>query len=429
MMYKILCILFGVLLYISFICFANYHYNIIACPYPLEYREGANILPTDLLLQGKNPFDCSNNPQSCNIYGIFYNLLLFPLAKIWGPTLLLHRIVAGFFLFACCLIIVALLRKNKIPPLLSLAGGLLLYPFLLFPRTTTPCAGPHTLGLFLFLITFFIPYLLNYSKISLIISLLSGLLAFYTKPYFLLAVFLTTSYIFLFKSKKNGFLYGLTFLAVFILSIYIVNHTMDCYFNNIFWATFNATGVPSVSHAIEELKYFYQFQKPLFLLMGICLIIQTALYIKNRQHLPWEASLPKINFSLWQEPLLKWNFNIHLYGLLITSLTIYFLLGRNNGQLMGYPFQLMSPFFILYIFNCLYKQRFTTLISAPLIISTLFTLYSIFPKDFHEFDPHWFAVEDLVATHKNIFISPLLDPLLIKYHQPVMTPGTQNILN
>jgi hypothetical protein len=105
--------IFGFFILYSYIYLLNYHYHIIACPYPLEYREGANILPTDLLLQGKNPFDYLNNPQSANLYRIFYNLLVFPFAIIWGPTLLLHRIVSGCFLYACCLIIFIILRKDK----------------------------------------------------------------------------------------------------------------------------------------------------------------------------------------------------------------------------------------------------------------------------------------------------------------------------
>ena len=206
---------FGVLVFYFFIYFLNYHYHILASPFSLEYREGANILPTEFLLQGKNPFDFSNNPQCTNLYGIFYNLLIFPFAKIWGATLLLHRLVAGFFLFANCLTIVIVLKKNKIPFLISCTAGVMLYPLLLFPKTTTPLAGPHTLGMFLFLMTFYVPYFYNYSKTSLSISILSGLLAFYTKPYFLLGVPLTAFYIFLFKSKKNGALYGFIFFYHF----------------------------------------------------------------------------------------------------------------------------------------------------------------------------------------------------------------------
>lgn len=415
-------IIFSIFLFISTIYFFNYHYNIIVCPYSLEYREGASLLPTYLLLHGINPFDYSNNPQFTNGYGILYNLLLFPLAKIWGPTLLLHRILTGFFLITCCLIIIAALLKNKTPILLSLTGGLLLYPFLLYPGTTTPCAGPHTLGLFLFLMGFFTPYFLNYSKTSLIISALMGILAFYTKPYFLLCIPLTASYVFLFKSKKNGLLFGIIFLVFFIFSIYITDVLMKCYFNNIFYAGANGV-VPSINHAILELTNFYKFQKPLFLLMGICLILQGVNFIKHFKAISLKEFTNKIKLLSWEEPLFNCNFNVNLYGLIITTLTIYFFLGRNNGQLMGYPFQLMSPFFIAYLLYCLNKHKSTLLIGLTLIIITFFSLYSSFPKNFHEFDHNWSVVETIIKKNTNIFSSPVLVPFLIKHHRIVYDSG------
>jgi len=395
------------------------------CPYPLEYREGACLLPTDLLLQGKDPFDLSNNPQSTNIYGIFYNLLVFPLAKIWGPTLLLHRLVTGFFVLACCFIVVAVLRKNKLPWLLSLAGGMTLYPFLLFPATGTPLVGPQSLGMFLFLMTFFVPYFYNYSKTSLCISLFLGILAFYSKQYFLLGVPLTASYIFLFKSKNKGILYGTGFLFFFALSVVIANRVMNCYFNNVLFAPYNAVtnicGL-TVANSISQLNNFYQLQKPLFFLIGIYFIVQGIVYIKDFKDISFKY-FPKIDLFSWKEPLLKWDFDIALYGLIITSLTVYFILGRNNGNYMTYLFQLMSPFFILYIFTCLYRQLLVTFVGMILIIMTLFSLTSSYSRDFHELDENWKAVESLIATYPNIFASPLLVPLLVKYHRPVYDSG------
>ena len=409
----------------------------------MEYREGANFISTELLLEGKNPFDYSNNPQSANLYGIFNNLLLFPFAKIWGPTILLHRIAAGFFVLACCLIVILVLKKSGAPLLFSCAAGVMLYPFLLFPNSSTALGGPHSLGVFLFLTAFFLPYFLNYSNTSLNISILCGLLAFYTKTYFVLSIPLTASYIFLFKSKQKGFLYGLKFLIFFILSIYIINSIMNCYFNNIFFAMSNGvqTQWASVDHAVEQLKFFYQQQKPLFLFLGVYVIIQGVFFIKNIKAIFHKEFFLKFNLFTWQEPLLKWNFNINLYGLIICTLAIYFVLGRSGGQFMPYLYQLMSPFFILYIFNCLYKQRLLspflflpilnyiykqrliTIAGMVLIIINLFTLSSGFSKNFHEFDNNWREVDDLIAADKNIFASPYFVPLLIQHKRPVYDTG------
>ena len=215
---------------------------------------------------------------------------------------------------------------------------------------------------------------------------------------------------------------------------------MNCYFNNVLYSSFNgmASLAPSVDHAIGQLKYFYQLQKPIFFLIGIYFIIQGVLYFKNFRKESFKGSFPKVNLFVWRKPLLQWDFDINLYGLIISTLTIYFLLGRNYGQFMGYLFQLMSPFFILYIFNCLYTQKFMIFVSMPLIIATLFTVSSIFPKNFHEFDNNWKTVDGLIKANNNIFATPLLVPLLIKYNRPVYDSGhseyfhfgeTQKILN
>lgn len=418
--------LFGACILAFLAYFINYHYHIISCPYPLEYREGAQILPTALLLEGKNPFDYANNPQFTNVYGIFNNLLLYPAAKIWGPTLLLHRIAAGFFLIASCLIIINVLRKDGLPWLFSCAAGVLLYPFLLFPDSSTPLAGPHTLGLLLFLTTFFLPYFFNYSPVSLGISLLTGTLAFYTKQYFLLGVPLTASYIFLFKSKKIGVFYGGAFAVFFMLTVLAVNRMMNCYFNNVFYAAHNMVQIPpppSVEHAIEQLLFFYKLQKPLFLLMALCLLAQAVVFVKNFKKVSWSKAIANINFLNWQAPLLKWNFNINLYGLIISTMVIYFELGRNYGQFMPYLYQLMSPFFVLYLFNGLYKQRWTVFVGLGLIVFNLWTLSSHFPKNFHEYDENWKSVDKLIDASGNIFASPMLVPLLVEHRRQVYDSG------
>jgi len=417
-------VIFGVFLFSLFVYFLNYHYHIITCLYPQDWNEGSNILPTYVMLQGKNPFDLSNNPQYANIYGILYPLLVFPLAKIWGPTLLVHRIVSGFFVFAGCLVIVFVLRKNKLPLLLSFAGGMTFYPFSIFPNTTTDLAGPHSLGLFLFLMTFFVPYLFNYSKTSLGVSILIGVLAFYTKLYCVLGIPLTALYIFLFKSKKTGALYGFIFLIIFIISVYVANSVMYCYFNNIFFVmtSFNLNG-STAAHAISELTRFYQLQRPLFFLIGINFVVQLVLYIKNPPTMPFKDFFSKTDLFTWREPLLKWDFDINIYGFIITTLFIYFSIGRSMGQFWEYPLQLMSPFFILYIFNCLNKHRLTAFLGMPLIIIALFNVASNFSRNFHEFDKNWEAVDGLVAASNNIFTNPLIIPTLIKYHRPVYDSG------
>ena len=53
---------------------------------------------TDALVKGLNPYDMSLQPQLMNQYGIIYPLLVWPWAKIFGTTMLIHRMVTAFFI-------------------------------------------------------------------------------------------------------------------------------------------------------------------------------------------------------------------------------------------------------------------------------------------------------------------------------------------
>jgi len=68
----------------------------IAKDYPLEYREFGVIFSTDLLLQGYNPYSIDLQPVAMNAYGIIYNMLVLPLAQVWGSTPFAHRVVSCF---------------------------------------------------------------------------------------------------------------------------------------------------------------------------------------------------------------------------------------------------------------------------------------------------------------------------------------------
>jgi hypothetical protein len=52
----------------------------LASPYPLEFREGASQVMTQLLLDGKNPFSLANQPLGMNNYGIVHGVIVLPFA-------------------------------------------------------------------------------------------------------------------------------------------------------------------------------------------------------------------------------------------------------------------------------------------------------------------------------------------------------------
>ncbi len=62
-------------------------------PAPQEMREGALVLTTLALLDGRNPY-ASAVSAGGNLYGILYPLVVAPAALLFGPGLATHRVVA-----------------------------------------------------------------------------------------------------------------------------------------------------------------------------------------------------------------------------------------------------------------------------------------------------------------------------------------------
>ena len=197
------------------------------------------MVDTNALVKGLNPYSMALQPQYTNEYGIIYPLLVWPWAKLFGTTILVHRIVTAFFLLACCVLIFLVLKKLKIPALLNSWAVLMFYASLLYPGTSTPCIDPGSTGLFLFLLTIFVPWFCQYSYKSLIISVLCGILAFYTKQYTMLGIFIMASYVFLFISKGKGLFYGFLWLVLAVISVITINQIFPAYFDNCFFTEFN----------------------------------------------------------------------------------------------------------------------------------------------------------------------------------------------
>jgi len=104
----------------------------VTFPYPLESFEGAMLLTTRVLLHGENPYALANMPVAINVYGINYHLLVYPFARLWGSTFLVHRAVSAVFIWLSCILFFVILRRHKINPLYSLSAVLIWYASLLY---------------------------------------------------------------------------------------------------------------------------------------------------------------------------------------------------------------------------------------------------------------------------------------------------------
>lgn len=422
-------IVFAIFLIFFAIRLFLYHYHLVIFPYSAMLREGAMMTSTDALVKGLNPYAMALQPQYVNEYGIIYPLLVWPLAKIFGTTILIHRIVTAISILISCLLIFLVLVRMRIPILLNIWAILMLYSSLLYPGTSTPCIDPAATGMFLFLVTIFVPWFCRYSYKSLIISMLCGILAFYTKPYLVLGIPIIGSYLFLFVSKEKGLFYTFLWLLLTLLSVILVNQTLPAYFDNCFFVSANmGPSWESMDRLYLQIHLYTGLHQWVLLLMAVFILGFTfEFFLRN----PIDRILKNIRqfflnirINAFKEPLIKLNFPLVVYAGLCSAFVLYMSLGRHGGAMLWYFFQLLSPFFLITAVWLFSRHLLWPIWCVLFLILTLHTMTidqgdKWFDKDLLG----WPQLSQLVSQHQHILNTPLIAPLLIEQHKEVYDNG------
>ena len=438
---KITFIAFSLILLYFAIQLVRYHYLLVTYPYPLESFEGAMLLTTDLLLDGENPFALDRMPAAMNVYGINYHWVVYPFAKIWGSTFIVHRAVSAFFLLISCILFFVVIRRHGINLVYSISAVLLLYASLLYRYT--PLAKPDSVGFFLFLLSVFIVYLMQYSTPSLLISGILGVAAFYAKPYFVLSVPYIALYLFLFISKKKALLYGIVAFLLFLGTAFFVNGIFETYFLN---TLFNHVNVATndIPHLQMQLEFFLIFYSGIFLILLACLLL---FVLDKSPDAPWRnlkfetlrnELTKRIDVFRFDKPFITMAFPLSVFCLILSSLLFYFKLGRHHGNIMTYAYHLMTPFFLIYVFKLIdsplknpnlvkRRENYGYVLLMPCILLSLYLLYASasYLKDSPEWlaSEEWWQIEQITTSHQNIMNSPVIVYLLVEQNKPVYDTG------
>lgn len=433
--------IFSSLLIFFSIQLVRYHYVLIRFPYPLEYREGAALYTTDLLLKGENPYALKNMPTAINVYGIVYPLFVYPFARLWGATFLVHRSVSAVFLLLSLLLFYVILRRERVGIVYSYSAVLILSASLL--ARYTPLARPDGLGFFLFLASLFIPYLHGYSPRSLLLSAALGILALYTKAYFVLSIPYLLFYLFVFVSKKKAVFYGATSLVLLLGTAVIVNHVFETYFLNVF---FNHMNVATNDLAVLRLQsaWFLTYNAGIVFIFipYLSLFAFDKMLTASGQRSAVGGLVKKLTARLYvtdyDQPLLKVAFPLSLHCLIWSGMLFYLKLGRHNGNMMTYAYQLITPFLILSTYK-LFSAPIKNLRSArsindhgyvvimPAVLISLALLYSsaatLKNPAAQVSREAWQRVESITRSYPDILNSPLLVSLLLQQHKTVYDAG------
>ena len=181
----------------------------------------------------------------------------------------MHRLVSAVFILGCCALLAAAAPRAGLSRSDSAAAALLLCGALLF--YSTPVASTNALGEFLFLASVLIPWLTLFGRGGLPASIACGLLAFYTKQYFVMGIGLVAAYLFLAVSRRKALVYGACAAATLVASLIAVHLTSPYFLDNTVFAVRNLIGA---LHSTDAL-----LQQPAFLRrdlsrVGIALLVE-----------------------------------------------------------------------------------------------------------------------------------------------------------
>jgi hypothetical protein len=399
------------------------HIQLISHEYPLDYNEGGMLVITSTIAHGESPYSLQSQPTRISVYPILYNILVAPLSRVFGLTLELHRAVAGLFILACCAICFYLCRKESVARTESFTAAALLYAGLL--HYSTPIAGPNSLGLFLFLSAITIPWVYGFSKRSLCAAIILGILAFYTKQYFIACLGYVAFYLFIAESKKRAVSFGLAALATFIALMVFVSYISPYYFDNTFFAVKSGAKLTSSdTHLVTQLRGYTLIYLPLFVVLTAWLVKKC--YLRIFSSAPYGQNVQKekfVKFFDFDAPLLLRRPNYIWFCCACSTLIIVLSLGKNVGNYLTYFFQLISPFLLVGIFALISgmpKWRWPIKI---LIVFALYNNYAMLPTDFSVSEKSWQIIKQEIEQADDLYASTLVLQEIMKKESPVYLNG------
>jgi hypothetical protein len=340
----------------------------ITFPYPLEYREGASLVMTKFLLEGRNPFSLENQPLGMNNYGIIYNLAALPLAAVFGNTLVVHRVLTVVFILLGALLVFRTARAGRGDPGLAILAA----EFVAIALVARAGLGafPSSMGAFFFLAALLIPFARGFDRWGLVLSAFFCLLAFYTKPYFVLAFGIVASYVFLFESKARALAYVLLSSALFVASFFLVKNLFPLYFFD--------TVISNRLQAVQlDPAHLYNQLRELLLVFYPALLAASALALlaltgaRSRAASPAGHLLLHPNFLDLRLPLLSARMDYFAYATICSALAFVFVLGPNPGSFLTSAFQVVLPPFFLWLAAELNSRTRLTWILVPLLLFNL----------------------------------------------------------
>jgi hypothetical protein len=393
----------------------------ITMAYPIEYREGATQVLTQFLLDGKNPWGLDTQPLAMNNNGFLYNLAVLPVVGLYGNTLLAHRFVSFVFLLLCAYLAArTAFASNRAAGLAMVCGELVL---MVVGARGGLGVYPNSMGAFFFLMGIIVPFRRGFERKGLIYSVFLCLLAFYTKPYFVLCFAIVASYVFVCVSKKRALLYSLLFASVLVASALPIRALFPFFF--VYTMISNASNTAgSLGHLAEQLiqlgREFYPS------LVGACALLVAGAAQLLRGVPATRAPFSKSNILRLDRPLLSQPLNYFAYACACSTLAFVSVLGWHRGAYMTYSYQLMVPPFLLWLFQSSKLQtRLGLIVICALLLNALSFAVTRFAPSFlqQRTSAEWARLYAYTDASRRILNSPIIVPEMLRIGMPPVNSG------
>ena len=386
------------------------HYQVIHFPHPLDYNEAAMLTVTEPIVDGGNPFARENQPARTSVYPVLVNMLAAPLTTVFGNTLLLHRVISLVFIAASSLLICGLVVKKTGSRTSGFVAAVFAYAGFLY--YSTPISGPNGLGLFLFLATIAVPWFTNFSRRGLAVAIVLGVLAFYTKQYFMAGLGYVALYLFLARSKRAGVVFGVAFTVVLVLTIPLVAALAPYYFDITFFSVGQAGLISSFEVMFKQAWEYSGYVYPFYLVIALYL---GSLVMRRGATVSRDGASALINLKELDAPLLSRGVDYFVLCLLCSTFIFVFALGKNPGNYLSYLFQLVSPFLVIVVIAWMARMGGLVVLCQLLLLPAMYHAWDMQSRDFTvKHEKNWSKIEKIIDQSEHIYVSNvLLEPVLI----------------
>jgi hypothetical protein len=289
--------------------------RMLVSPAPQEMREGALVLTTLALLDGRNPYALGEATGAANLYGILYPLLVTPAAWLFGPGLATHRVVAALGIGAATVIVWRSARRAGAAPMPALLAALLTLAGWLY--WVGPTVRPDGIGLVCLIGALAVAAPDPGSPGRFAWSVALSLAGFAAKIYFAGGMMIAAAFVFLFVGWRRGIVFGLAALAALAAWAGLLALAMPVWASLVLGANIGATSY-DVAHLVRQGTDWLVFSLPL-IAAGLAAAIV----------------LPR---ARWGGEAGFWAFAA-LCGLAVLLAS----LGGHNGAHMTYFFHLLTP--------------------------------------------------------------------------------------